>query len=113
MTEDLLSTLPPVIGRFVSAINSADTDAFVATFTADGSVDDWGRVLQGPDGVRSWAQTDAIGAGAQMRILSAEVDGARVTTRFSWVSRVFTGESTGIFDLEDDAIRAFIIPPHA
>lgn len=40
--------LPAVVERFITAINDADTDAFVACFTDDGYVDDWGRVLKGP-----------------------------------------------------------------
>lgn len=104
--------LPEPVERFVTAINDADTDAFVACFTDDGYVDDWGRVLKGPDGVRSWAGTDAIGAGAHMTILTADTQGDTVTTRFSWSSRVFNGESTGIFTLAGGKISGFTIPPH-
>lgn len=34
--------LPAPVRRFVDAVNSADTDAFVEAFTEDGYVDDWG-----------------------------------------------------------------------
>ena len=34
--------VPAPVAAFVDAINNADTDAFVAFFTADGFVDDWG-----------------------------------------------------------------------
>lgn len=46
-------SVPAPVQRVVDAINAADTDAFVAAFTDDGFVDDWGRVLRGPEGVRS------------------------------------------------------------
>jgi hypothetical protein len=105
-------TLPEAAQRFVDAINAADTDAFVAAFTDDGFVDDWGRVLRGPDGVRSWAQSDAIGAGARMTVLSAEIAGETVRIRFAWSSRVFNGESDGIFTLDGDRVAGFTIPPH-
>lgn len=111
MSEDILSTLPAPVQLFVTAINTGDTEAFVAVFTADGYVDDWGRVLHGPEGVRSWAGSDAIGAGAQMTILSAEVDGDTVRTHFSWSSNVFNGESDGIFTLAGDKLAGFRIPP--
>lgn len=107
-----MAELPEPVEKFVTAINDADTDAFVACFTDDGFVDDWGRVLSGPDGVRSWANSDAIGAGAHMRILSAETSGDTVTTQFSWRSRRFNGESTGIFALRDGKLAGFTIPPH-
>ena len=43
-------TLPAPVQRVVDSINSADAEAFVAAFTDDGIVNDWGRVLGGPDG---------------------------------------------------------------
>ncbi len=105
--------IPEPVQRFVAAINDADTDAFVAVFTEDGWVDDWGRVLRGAAGVRSWAGSDAIGAGAKMAITEAKVDGDTVTTRFDWRSNVFNGSSTGIFTLDGDRISGFRIPPHS
>lgn len=107
-----MTDLPRPVTAFVDAINSADTDAFVALFTEDGSVNDWGRLLTGHDGVRSWADSDAIGAGAQMEILTSAVEGDVVTTEFSWTSRVFNGTSHGIFTLAGDKIANFTIPPN-
>lgn len=104
-------SVPAPVQRVVDAINAADTDAFVAAFTDDGFVDDWGRVLRGPDGVRSWANSDAIGAGARMTVLSAEVDGDTVRVHFGWTSRVFNGESDGIFAIAADRVAGFTIPP--
>lgn len=96
----------------VDAINAADTEAFVAAFAADGFVDDWGRRLNGAAGVRSWAGSDAIGAGAQMTLLSAETAGDTTTVRFGWSSSVFNGESNGIFVVRDGKLASFTIPPN-
>ena len=104
--------IPAPVAALVDAINAADTDAFVAAFIDDGFVSDWGRVLAGPDGVRSWAGSDAIGAGAQMTILSAATVGDTVTTTVGWRSRVFNGESTGIFVVDGDRLASFTIPPN-
>lgn len=95
----------------IDAINAADTDAFVAAFTTDGFVSDWGTVKSGRDGVRSWADTDAIGAGAQMTVLTASTDGDVTRIRFSWSSSVFNGESDGIFVIDGDKLTSFTIPP--
>lgn len=111
MSQSTKDDLPEPVQRFAAAINAGDTEAFVELFTADGYVDDWGRVLRGHEGVRSWAGSDAIGAGAQMTILSGEVDGDVVRTHFSWSSRVFNGESDGIFTLAGEKIAGFQIPP--
>lgn len=110
-TDGAAPELPEPIARFVSAINEGDTDAFVACFADDGYVDDWGRRLEGHDGVRSWADSDAIGMDAHMTILGAEATSVGVTTRFAWASRRFNGESTGIFRVEGDRIASFTIPP--
>lgn len=110
MTSDI--SLPGPVQAVVDAINAADTDAFVDAFTPDGSVDDWGRVLRGPDGVRSWAGTDAIGMEAQMTVLSAETDGDTTRIHFNWVSRRFTGESDAIVVVDGDKVASFTIPPH-
>lgn len=106
------TTVPAPVQTFVDAINEGDTEAFVAAFTEDGHVDDWGRVLRGNDGVRSWAGSDAIGVGARMTVVSASTDGDVTKVRFGWSSQKFNGESDGIFVIERDKIASFTIPPH-
>lgn len=107
------TSVPAAVQALVDAINAADIEAFVSAFTADGFVDDWGRVLHGPEGVRSWAVTDAIGAGAQMTVIEAVTDGDVTEIRFTWSSRVFNGESTAFATVRGDRIASFRIPPHA
>lgn len=106
------ASLPAPVRALVEAINGADTEAFVAAFTPDGFVSDWGTVKAGPDGVRGWADSDAIGAGARMTVLSAETEGDTTRIRFGWSSRVFNGESDGIFVIEGDRLGSFTIPPN-
>ncbi|MFB7843472.1 nuclear transport factor 2 family protein [Microbacterium sp. NPDC056052] len=106
-----MSELPAAVQRMVDAINDADTEAFVAAFTPDGFVSDWGTVKAGPEGVRAWAGSDAIGAGARMTVLSADTDGDTTRIRFGWRSSVFNGESDGIFVISGDRLASFTIPP--
>ncbi|NKY58005.1 nuclear transport factor 2 family protein [Nocardia flavorosea] len=103
--------LPGPVARVVDAINAGDTEAFVTAFAADGAVDDWGRVLEGPEGVRNWADSDAIGAGARMTVLSADTDGDTTHLRFDWRSRVFNGESEAFVTVAGDEVKQFRIPP--
>lgn len=107
----MTATPPPPVQALVAAINAADADAFVAAFTEDGTVDDWGRVLRGPDGLRSWAAGDAIGAGARMTVLESTTDGDTTELRFSWESRVFTGVSTAIATARGGRLESFRILP--
>lgn len=109
----LMPDLPTPVQAVVDAINTGDTEAFVAAFAEDGYVDDWGRVLSGPDGVRGWAQTDAIGMDAQMKVLEASIDGDTTTIRFDWTSQRFNGTSTAIVTVRDDLVASFQIPPHS
>lgn len=103
--------VPAPVRAFVEAINAADTEAFVHVFAPEGAVDDWGTRYNGHDGVRRWAGSDAIGAGARMSLLSATTEGDTTTVRFDWRSRVFNGESTGIFVSRDGRLVSFTIPP--
>ena len=103
--------LPTAVQRLVDAINAADTEAFVAAFTPGGFVSDWGTVKAGPEGVRAWAGSDAIGAGARMTVLSAQTEGDTTRIRFGWRSSVFNGESDGIFVVSGDRLASFTIPP--
>lgn len=105
------AAVPAPVQAMVDAVNSADTDAFVAAFTPDGFVSDWGTVKAGREGVRGWADSDAIGAGAKMTVLSADTEGDTTRIRFGWSSSVFNGESDGIFVVEGDRLASFTIPP--
>lgn len=104
--------LPGAVQAVVDAINNGDTEAFVAAFTSDGKIDDWGRILHGPEGVRSWAATDAIGMDARMTILSHSTDGDVTTIRFEWGSHRFNGTSNAIVTVQHGLVKSFRIPPH-
>lgn len=103
--------VPVAVQAVVDAINNADYEAFVAAFAETGRVDDWGRVLTGPAGVRSWAESDAIGMNARMTVLQAATDGDVTEIRFDWKSDRFTGESTAFVTVEDGKVAEFRIPP--
>lgn len=102
--------LPSVLQAAIDAINAADTDAFVASFAANGLINDWGRVLRGHEGVRSWARSDAIGAGAKMTVVEATTTGNITHIIFDWKSRVFNGRSQAYVTIVDGLITEFRIP---
>lgn len=54
-------TLPAPIQAFIDATNAADNEAFVATFTEDAYVRDYGREFTGRKGAADWNRTDNIG----------------------------------------------------
>lgn len=103
-------SLPLALQSAVNAINAGDTNAFVAAFAASGLINDWGRVLKGPDGVRSWARSDAIGAAAKMTVLEATQTGEVTHIVFDWQSRVFNGRSQAYVTFANGLISEFRIP---
>ena len=64
--------VPAPIQTFVEATNAGDTDAFVAAFTPDAHLNDWGREFTGHDGVRSWDRTDNIGVQSHFDLVGIE-----------------------------------------
>jgi len=69
MTEN---HLPAAIQSFIEATNRGDSDAFVAAFTEDAYLNDWGREFRGRDGVRTRNRSDNIGVRSHFEFVSAE-----------------------------------------
>ncbi|WP_426241466.1 nuclear transport factor 2 family protein [Nocardioides sp. LHG3406-4] len=67
-----MSDTPAAIREFIDATNAGDSDAFVAAFTDDAYLNDWGREFRGHDGVRAWDSTDNIGVQAHFDLLGVE-----------------------------------------
>lgn len=90
------STSPEAVSEavlaFIAATNSADDDAFVAVFTDDAYINDWGRVFRGHQGVASWNRTDNIGAGMRFELVSTTHGGDDVyKVTLKAASRRFNG----------------------
>ncbi len=56
-----MTDLPAPVQAFIDTTNAGDSEAFVAVFTDDAHLEDWGRVFRGHDGARSWNASDNIG----------------------------------------------------
>jgi len=63
---------PSAIRAFIDATNAGDSDAFVAAFTPDATLSDWGRKYTGHVGVRDWDRTDNIGVQSHFDLLAIE-----------------------------------------
>lgn len=102
--------LPAAIQKAFDATNSADDDGFVAAFASDGFINDWGRQLNGSDGVASWNSTDNIGKQATWEALSVEDQGPgkyRVSIRTG--GNGYNGVSPFVFTVVDDKIQSMVI----
>lgn len=56
-----MNEVPAEVQRLLDAANAGDVDAFLAGFTEDGVVDDWGREFRGAAAIRGWSDNEFIG----------------------------------------------------
>ena len=72
MSESLSEDVPPAIRAFVDTTNAADSAAFVAAFTEDAFLSDWGREFVGHEGIASWDASDNIGKRSHFELLGVK-----------------------------------------
>jgi hypothetical protein len=85
--------LPPVIERFIAAVNKGDVEAFLAFFPADGVVNDWGRKFTGHAAIRGWSDKEFIGSQVSLRVTSFEQKGNAVGVMTVVGGKGFNGPS--------------------
>lgn len=106
-----MTTLPAPIATFIAATNAGDSDAFVANFTEDGSLNDWGRVVHGHAGVREWDRTDNIGKHSQFELVEFTEEAAERTylVQLKVSGQGFNGVSPFRFTLRDGLVESVVI----
>ena len=111
MTGTTENQLPAAIQAFIDATNRGDSDAFVAAFTADAYLNDWGREFHGHDGVRAWNRTDNIGVRSHFDFVSTEPADApdSYTVILTVTGDGFNGTGPMSFELRDGKIASLRI----
>jgi ketosteroid isomerase-like protein len=94
------ATLPEPVARLLKAANDNDIDAFLAGFTDDGVVDDWGREFAGADAIRSWSDNEFIGKRVSLDVRETEQDGATTVVTAQVGGDGFNGPSHFSFVVE-------------
>jgi hypothetical protein len=105
ITDDL----PDPVGRLLDAANGHDTGAFLASFTDDGVVDDWGREFAGADAIRGWSDREFIGVDVTLTITGVTAAGDETTLRAEVGGRGFNGPSQFTFVVRDGLISRMTI----
>lgn len=99
---------PAPIQAFIDATNRGDSEAFVAAFTDDAYLNDWGREFHGREGVRNWDRTDNIGKQSHFELLAlepgAEPDSYVATLQVT--GNGFNGTGPMAFQLRDGLIAS-------
>ncbi|MET7396655.1 nuclear transport factor 2 family protein [Dactylosporangium sp. NPDC005572] len=100
-----MTTMPEAVRAVFDATNAEDDAAFVAAFSADGVIDDWGREFHGHEAIGRWNDGENIGVHARLEPTGVtEHDGAHVVT--ATVSGAgFNGPSHFTFRLTADGRR--------
>lgn len=110
MTDQPTSpALPEALQEFIDATNDGDAERFLDAFAPDATLDDWGRVFTGRDGIASWDGTDNIGVGAQFELVEHQADGEAHILRLSVSSNRFNGIGTLRFTLEATGAIATLV----
>jgi hypothetical protein len=104
-------SMPAAIQAFVDTTNRGDSQGFVAAFSEDAYLNDWGREFHGRDGVASWNETDNIGRQAHFDvhgIRPGRIDGQYLLT-VTVSGNGYNGPGTFTFQLADGLISRFVI----
>jgi len=98
--------LPEPIREFIDATNAGESDRFVAAFTNDAYLNDWGREFRGHDGIREWDRTDNIGKRSHFEVVDVARDGEsdRYTVTVDVTGDGFNGRGPIEFLIRDGRI---------
>ena len=106
-----MSETPAAVQRMIDATNAGDHDAFVAAFTPDAVLIDWGKVFEGRDGVAAWDESDNIGRSSHFEVAAVEADGDDWVVTLDVTGGGFNGTSDFRFTLAGDLIARMEIAP--
>jgi hypothetical protein len=101
--------LPDVVSSALVAANNGDSDGFLAAFTADGVVDDWGREFQGLAAIRRWSDKEFIGVQVSLAVTGVTRDANTVTVAAEVGGNGFNGPSHFAFQLSGDRVARMTI----
>ena len=105
------AAVPAAIQEFIDATNAGDTERFVAVFTDDAYLNDWGREFHGPDGIRSWDKTDNIGMQSHFDLVSVEPGAVpdEHTVTIKVTSNRFNGTGPFKIQLRDGKVASLVL----
>jgi hypothetical protein len=101
--------LPHPVARLLDAANNHDTDAFLASFTADGIVDDWGREFAGATSIRGWSDREFIGVGVILTVTGVGTTGDVTTVSADVGGNGYNGPSHFTFTVHDGLVARMTI----
>jgi hypothetical protein len=101
--------LPAPVAALLDAANANDTGAFLASFTAGGVVDDWGREFRGADAIRGWSDKEFIGAQVSLEVTAVEARDDETVVTAQVGGQGFNGPSHFAFAVDGDRVSRMTI----
>jgi hypothetical protein len=101
--------IPEAVARAVAAANANDIDAFLASFTPGGVVDDWGREFAGLEEIRGWSDREFIGREVTLEIRAITREGNATTITAQVGGEGFNGPSHFTFLVMDGRVARMTI----
>jgi hypothetical protein len=103
-----MPSIPTPVAAAIDAANAHDTDAFLACFTEDGVVDDWGREFRG-DAIRGWSDAEFIGVAVTLEVTAVEQRGDEPVVAADVGGDGFNGPSHFSFRVAEDRVSRMTI----
>jgi hypothetical protein len=101
--------MPEPVQRLLDAANAHDTARFLAAFTDDGVVDDWGREFRGRDEIARWSDNEFIGVNVILDVTGVASGSDGVTISADVGGDGFNGPSHFSFVVSGDRIARMTI----
>jgi ketosteroid isomerase-like protein len=106
-----MTQVPAPIQAMIDATNAGDHEAFVAAFTPDAVLVDWGKEFDGAAGIAAWDDSDNIGRGSRFHVAAGALEGDTWVLTLDVSGGGFNGTSDFRFELDGDLIRRMEIQP--
>jgi hypothetical protein len=106
----MTSELPRAVQAIIDAANRGDASAFLACFTSDGVVDDWGREFGGASAIAGWSEQEFIGVQVTLEVTGVQSGGQDEVTITAHVGgNGFNGSSHFTFRVAEDRVARMTI----
>ena len=104
-----MSEVPSQVQRLLDAANAGDIDAFLAGFTEDGVVDDWGREFRGAAAIRGWSDNEFIGKQVSLDVTGVASKAGETVVTAQVGGNGFNGPSHFSFRVAGDRVSRMTI----
>jgi ketosteroid isomerase-like protein len=101
--------LPQAVADFFDATNAVDRERFLAAFTDDAVIDDWGHVYAGQDAIAGWNETDNMGVSSHIDVTGFEERDEAYVVSIQVAGDGYNGGGSMTFTLDDGLISRVVI----